>query len=105
MKNEYDEIMKKYEEQLLKNNKAAEEYSAKRVANSSNQRLLEKMMCEYTIGYNERMIEANKLRDKAQELRDKIRIREEALDLLIELGLVNENLKQPSIFDKIKSLI
>jgi hypothetical protein len=41
---------------------------------------------------------------RRDELINKIRIREEALDLLQELGIIDDNLKQSSIMNTIKSL-
>ena len=48
--------------------------------------------------------ELRPLTTRRDELLNKIRIREEALDLLQELGIIDDNLKQSSIMNTIKSL-
>lgn len=102
MKNEYEEAVKKIEEIDNKLKKISNECEARFKKGIQNTHQQAQEICDkMQILHNEQ----GPFNARRNELIHKIRIREEALDLLIELGLVNENLKQPSIFDKIKSLI
>ena len=101
MKNELIEIQQKIDE-----------------LNNNQQKISKKAQNRYDNGYRNTQEEAQKIVDelnligsqlgplttRRDELLNKIRIREEALDLLQELGIIDDNLKQSSIMNTIKSL-
>jgi flagellar biosynthesis chaperone FliJ len=101
MKNELVEIQPKMDEIIDKQQKILHEWSDKCEKGIATNDEGQKVMEEVNVVLGAPLGQLQMRRD---ELINKIRIREEALDLLQELGIIDDNLKQSSIMNTIKSL-
>jgi hypothetical protein len=102
MKKEYAEVVQKFDELNKKQQKHAKNYNDRF---EKGFRFTSKEEADKHVNkQNEMMMELAKLATRQQELSHKILIREEALDLLKELGLYSDAPKEKSRLDKFLSI-
>ena len=106
MKKEYAEVVQKMDNLYKKTESLRKNYENRREKKHPlyTQVEIHKSMQKYTEELSEITTEIAKLEPRRQELSHKILIREEALDLLKELGLYNDAPKEKSRLDKFLSI-
>jgi hypothetical protein len=106
MKKEYAEILQKLDNLYKKGENLRKNYENRREKEHPRytQVEIDKSMVKYSEKTTEIMTEMGKLTALRDELRHKILIREEALDLLKELGLYSDAPKEKSRISKLLSI-